>query len=280
MTAIFRQTLRRLGGQILGWGIAIALISAGVASLYETIAKQQDTLQQLINSYPPEMLAFFGDAAAMFTPSGFLGVELFSFMPLILGVFAIVTGSSLLAADEENGTMDLFLAHPISRAQLYAGRLAAFVTAVVGILAMIWAGLVLGARGGSLGLTPVELARPFLSLGAVLLLMGALALTLSLLLPSRRTAAMLAGLVLFGSYIATSVARINDNLKPLAQSLPLDYYQGGAAILHLNLGWLLGLLVASVVCAVLGGWLFQRRDIRVGGEGSWDFGRLRRQPSR
>jgi ABC-2 type transport system permease protein len=127
-------------------------------------------------------------------------------------------------------------------------------------------------------LTPIELARPFLSLGAVLLLFGSLALTLSLLLPSRRTAAMLTGLVLVGSYIASSLARVNDNLKPLARLLPLDYYQGGAAIAHLNLGWALGLVAASLACAVLGAWLFQRRDIRVGGEGSWDFSRLRRQP--
>jgi ABC-2 type transport system permease protein len=276
MAAIYQQTMRRLGGQVLGWGIALALISAGIASFYGTIATQQASLQQLLNSYPPELLAFFGDATAIFTPAGFLGVELFSMMPLIMGIFAILSGSGLLAADEENGTLDLFLAHPISRAQMYAGRLAAFVTAIAAILVIIWIGLVLGARGGALGLSPIELGRPLLSLGAELLLFGTLALTLSMLLPSRRTAAMLAGLVLVGSYIATSLARVNDNLKWLARWLPLDYYQGGAAISHLNLGWLIGLLAASLACAALGAWLFQRRDIRVGGEGSWDFGRLRR----
>ncbi len=279
MTAIYRQTMRRLSGQVLGWGIAIALISAGIASFYTTIATQRESLELLLNSYPPELLAFFGDATAVFTPAGFLGVELFALMPLILGIFAIITGSGLLAADEENGTLDLYLAHPISRLQLYTGRLAAYVTAVAGILFIIWVGLVMGARGAAMELTPIELARPFLSLGAVLLLFGAIALTLSLLLPSRRTAAMLTGLVLVGSYIASSLARVDDNLKPLARMLPLDYYQGGSAIADLNLGWLVGLLAAAFICAVLGAWLFQRRDIRIGGEGSWSFARLRRQPS-
>src|SRR5205085_8095936 len=115
MPVIYRQTLRRLRGQVLGWGIALALISAGIASLYATIAAQQESLQKLIDSYPPEMLAFFGDATAVFTPAGFLGVELFSLMPLIVGIFAILIGSGLLAADEENGTLDLLLAHPVSR---------------------------------------------------------------------------------------------------------------------------------------------------------------------
>ncbi len=280
MTAIYRQTLRRQIGQILGWGIAIALISAGIASFYPTIAKQRAGLEQLLNSYPPELLAFFGDATAVFTPEGFLGVELFALMPLILGIFAIMTASGLLAADEENGTIDLYLAHPISRLQLFAGRLAAYITAVVAILVINWVGLILGARGAAMALTPVELARPFISLGAVMLLFGALALTLSLLLPSRRTAAMITGLVLVGSYIASSLARVNDSLKALARLLPLDYYQGGSAIANLNLNWVLGLVLSSVAFALLGAWLFQRRDIRVGGEGSWDFGRLRRQPAR
>jgi len=35
----------------------------------------------------------------------------------------------------------------------------------------------------------------------------------------------------------------------------LDYYQGGSAIANLNLGWLLGLLAASLAFAVLGAWL-------------------------
>ncbi|MEP7357001.1 MAG: ABC transporter permease [Anaerolineales bacterium] len=279
MIAIYRQTLRRQLGQVLGWGIAIALIAAGIASIYTTIAQQRASLEQLMNSYPPEMLAFFGDATAVFTPAGFLGIEFFSLLPLILGIFALITGSGLLASDEENGTLDLYLAHPISRLQLYAGRLAAFITALFGILVIIWIGLVLGARSANMELTLVELARPFLSIGAVLLLFGSLAVALSLLLPSRRTAAMVTGLLLVASYIATSLARVNDNLKPLARLLPLDYYQGGAAITQLNWGWLGGLLVAAVACAVLGAWLFKRRDIRVGGEGNRDFNRLRRKPA-
>jgi ABC-2 type transport system permease protein len=279
MIAIYRQTLRRQIGQVLGWGIAIALFAAGIASFYATIAKQRASLEQLLNSYPPELMAFFGDATAVFTPAGFLGIEFFSLLPLILGVFALITGSGLLAADEENGTLDLYLAHPISRLQLYTGRLAAYVTALAGILVIIWIGLALGARSVNMELTPAELARPFLSIGAVLLLFATLAVALSLLLPSRRTAAMVTGLILVGSYIASSLARANDNIKPLARLLPLDYYQGGAAITHLNWGWLGGLLLAAVVCAALGAWLFQRRDIRVGGEGSWDFNRLRRKPA-
>jgi ABC-2 type transport system permease protein len=277
MGAVYRHGLKRLGGQTLGWGLALALVSAGIASFYTTIAKQREGLEALLNSYPPEMLAFFGDATAVFTPAGFLGVELFSLLPLVLGIFAVMVGSGLLAADEENGTLDLFLAHPVGRTKLLFGRLAAYVTAVAAILAIMWIGLFIGARAASMDLTLGELARPFLSIGAVLLVLGTLALALSMLLPSRRSAAMVTGLVLVGSYIATSLARVNTDLQPIARLLPLDYYQGGAAINELNLNWLFGLLAAAAILAALSAWLFQRRDIRVGGEGSWGLPTLRRK---
>ena len=37
----------------------------------------------------------------------------------------------------------------------------------------------------------------------------------------------------------------------------------------LNVMWVIGLLVVAVVFALLAWWRFERRDIRVGGEGGW-----------
>ena len=37
----------------------------------------------------------------------------------------------------------------------------------------------------------------------------------------------------------------------------------------LNLEWLAGLIGAMAFFALLSWWLFQRREIRVGGEGTW-----------
>jgi len=47
----------------------------------------------------------------------------------------------------------------------------------------------------------------------------------------------------------------------------------------LNLRWLLGMLGAAILLTVLAAVLFQRREIRVGGEGSWGTWRQRRKPA-
>lgn len=163
MRTIFRYTLSRFRGQILGWGISLLLLGLMLMWFYPSIAEQQESFEQLLEIYPPEFSAFFGDLSAMVTPEGFLSIEYFSYMPLILGIFAVLMGSGLLVSDEENGTLDLVLAHPVSRTALFFGRLIAFVVATLAILAISWLGLVLGTVATSLNLGWGEMALPFLS---------------------------------------------------------------------------------------------------------------------
>ncbi|MEK7276754.1 MAG: ABC transporter permease subunit [Chloroflexota bacterium] len=220
-------------------------------------------------SYPPELMAFFGDTTVMFTPEGYLGFEYFSLMPVILGIYVILAGSGLLVGDEESGTLDLVLAHPLSRTELFLGKLLGFITATVSILALAWLGLVIGRNFSIIELTAGQLALPFFSLSAVLFLFGALALMLSMLLPSRRFTASFAGLLLVACYFVTSLARVDERLTDLARFSPLNYYQSNDAMSNMNYAWVAGLAAIAALFAAIAWWRFERRDIRVSGEGGW-----------
>jgi ABC-2 type transport system permease protein len=176
----------------------------------------------------------------------------------------------------------LILAHPVSRTSLFWGRVLGFAAATLAILFIAWLGLVLPMGLTSMNLGWGEVALPFLSLFGVLMVFGAAALLFSMLLPSRSTAGMAAGFILVASYIVTSLDRMlqmqgNASLETAVKFTPLNYYQGGNAIGGLNAGWLIGLLVVSAVLAALAGWRFERRDIRVAGEGSWRWSLRRRK---
>ena len=127
----------------------------------------------------------------------------------------------------------------------------------------------LDVRRGAIGL-------PFLSLLAVLLFFGCLALLLSMVLPSRRLAAMTSGLTLAVNFFLTTLARLDTDLEPVERLLPLHYYQSGDAIRGLDYGSFFGLLAAAGLFAGLAWWLFECRDLRVGGEGVWQWPRWRR----
>jgi ABC-2 type transport system permease protein len=277
MATVFRHTLRRFRGQVLGWGVVLALLGWMIVSVYDSIAAQEENLIKLLSGYPKELMAFFGAAEAtltMFTPEGFISFEFFSLMPVVLGIFAVLLGSGLLASDEESGRLDLIMAHPVSRSQLFAGRLLAFVTATIIVLALIWLGFLTSMSWSTFEIEPVKLWLPFLSLLAVLLVFSTLALLLSIVLPSRGLAASVSGLLLVASYFVTSLARINENLERVADFSPLDYYQTEQAFNDFNVRWFAGLLLVALLFALAAWWRFQRRDIRVGGEGGWQAPQL------
>lgn len=272
MVTVLRYSLRRLRGQILGWGIGLALPALLIVYVYDAIAVQREQVARLFASYPPELMAFFGgsqDALAMLTPEGFLSVEFFSLIPVVIGIFAVLMGSGLLISDEEKGTLDLIMAHPVSRRTLFTGRLLSLVVATAGILAIVWLGFLLGMRFSTLSIAWDRLLRPFVSLLAVLLLFEALALLLSMVLPSRRLAATVSGSLLVASYFVTSLARVNKDLEAVARFSPLNYLQTAEAFDEFNLQWAAGLLLVAAIFSVAAWWRFQRRDIRVGGEGGW-----------
>ena len=277
MRTVFTYTLRRYRGQIIGWGMAMFLYGAINIPFYDFLVKDISAFDQLVKLIPPEAWAFFGafDVRSYASPIGYLGLQYFDVMAvLILGTFVALVGSGLLASDEESGRLDLILAHPVSRASLFWGRAMGFAAATIIILFLSWLGLVLPMSFTTMNLSWGEVGLPFLSLFGVLMVFGAAALLFSVVLPSRNVAAMAAGLLLIASYVFTSLDRLlqlrdNTDLELAARLTPLHYYQGGQAMNGLNGGWLVGLLVAAAVFAVIAAWRFQRRDIRVAGEGGW-----------
>ncbi len=271
MYAEFKHTLRRLRGQIIGWSIGLGVYSWLMVSLFDSIVNIEG-FEELMASYPPELLSFFGDSMlAITTPVGYIDIYYFLYMPIIIGIFVVGVGANLLVGDEENGTLDLIMAYPVSRTALFWGRWLGFAAGTAVILFISWLSWVIPAGGVGLDLTWIEFMRPFLPLFAILLLFGGLALLLSFFLPSARMASMLAGGLLVANFLLDGLANANGDLKKITEYLPLHFHQGGDAITELNGEWLIGLLAASLAFAILAWLRFQRRDIRVGGEGSWQF---------
>src|SRR3954452_23349391 len=88
-------------------------------------------------AYPQDVLAAF-NYTDLASPAGYLGGAVYGLLvPLLVAVFMIAWGARAVAGDENAGTLELVLAHPVSRVSLalqrFAGQLAgmAVVTAVL-----------------------------------------------------------------------------------------------------------------------------------------------------
>ncbi|NIM95530.1 MAG: ABC transporter permease subunit [Anaerolineales bacterium] len=276
MLAELKHSLRRHRGAIIGWSIGIGLYGLMMVSLFSSVTEIEG-LEEMIQSYPPELMAFFGEMVEITTPKGYLDIYYFSYMPLIIGILAIMGGAGLLASDEEKGILDLVMSHPLSRSGLFWGRLVGITITLVVVLLVGWLSWVIPADSVGMDLTWVEFLRPFIPLFATLMFYTTMALLLSMLLPSSRMAAMLTGGILVADFLLLGLASINDTLEPIVKFLPRNYFQGGQAIAGLNWEWLAGLFGISIIFALLAWWRFLRRDLSVGGEGGWRLPRLRRK---
>lgn len=269
MLTIINRKLYKNALMILGWGLGLGLLGYWMFDIYETMFGMEVDLMQLMAAFPEEMLAFFGGADVnIFEPAGFLHLEFFSYIPLILGIVAVSGATGLIVKMEEQGSLELILAQPISRSAVFWGKLLAFLMTFILILAIIWGGFALGLAGtDSFDLTQAQLIRPFISLFAVLLVFLSLALMLSMILPTSGSAAMVTNILLIASFFITSLAHIEDRLESLNAFSPLRYYQGGNALNGLNVEYLLILFGSALVFIGIAWLLFEKRDLRFGGTG-------------
>lgn len=271
----FKYTFVQMKGQIIGWGLGIAFLGLLIVPFYDVFGGQQEQFQQMIESYPEEFLAFFGgDATSMLTPEGYLKMYAFSMLPIIIGIFSVLAGSGLIVNDEERGRLDLIVSHPVGRTALFFGRFLGLFGAAVTILLVGWLGFCLLLGQSSLNMTWGQLAVPFVSLLAQIMIYAALAILCSMLLPTRNLAAMVTGVVLVISYFVSSMVALDERLEAAARVLPHSYYQVELSFQELNVSWLVALFGISLAMVALAWVLFVRRDIRLAGEGSWRIPKL------
>ena len=270
MLAIFWRKLKKNGLMILGWGIGLAALGYLLFNIYDRIFLQNVDLQQIMGAFPEEVFAFFGDADNIFDLEGYLTLEFFSYVPIILGIMAVSSAGSLIAKGEDEGTLEVILAQPVSRTAVFWSKLAAVLVSLGLILAITWGGFALGyTNTSSFDVSYLSLVNPFISLFAILLVFLSLALMLSMILPSSGAAGLVAGFLLVASYFITSLARIDSNLEGVNRFSPMQYYQSGGAISGLDWNNLIILFAISAVFIAIAWVLFERRDLRFGGSGGF-----------
>ena len=268
---IASYSLKRSFSIILGWGIPLMLLGIITIPFYDLVAENEKQLRPVLDTLKPLLKSFVGgdEAAQVFTPEGFIALRYFAFRPVVMGIFGSVYGSGLLAADEERGILDFLLAHPISRSQIFWGRLLSFLVSLILILGFGWFGLWLGVlKAESMNFSPLKLWLPYLSVFAVTWLFACLSFALSMVMPSRSAAAMISGIIVLAGYIITNLSKAIKGLESWALFSPITYFQSNA-LMGLKLNPLTVLFVSSVIFVAFAWKAFVNRDIRVAGDGGW-----------
>jgi ABC-2 type transport system permease protein len=220
-------------------------------------------MTEALAAYPQDVRAAF-NYTDMASPQGYLGGAVYGLLvPLLVAVFAIAWGARSVAGDEDAGTLDLVLAHPVSRRSLALQRFGGLLTGVFVAGLVLFAAMV--ALRGAFDLNEVSIGG-FLAINLQLAMFGAwfggLAFAVGAATGSKAAALGAGAGVAVLAYLANSVFPQVGALSWTREISPFHWYLGGDPLSNgVQTGGVLVLLITTVVLVTAGTALFTRRDL-------------------
>lgn len=275
MLSLFWHELRMRRMLLIGWGSGLLVFFSVYLAFYPALPAEMRNLDlQAI-----ELYRAFGNFS-MATFEGYIGSTIFHFFSVLIGVLAIVTGTGVLAGEEDAGTLELQMALPLARRQLVTAKVLelAAIALVVLTIAGIAATLVFLAIRSQLttNLDAGDLFRAVIAHWPLVFLFQMFSLWLGTVTPSRRVALALAAVVLVVSFLGYNLVGMSPDLEWLQPLSPFHYrpstsdaLDGGPAASDL-----LVLSGAALVFYLLAIVSFEQRDVTVG---AWLWTRLVRR---
>jgi ABC-2 type transport system permease protein len=263
LRSVFGKTLWDARGGLVGWMVALVLVTVVYGAFYPSI--NTEVFAQAMDAFPEGIMAAFG-WNDLTSPAGYLGSAVFGLLvPILLLVYATGAGSRAVAGDEESGTLDLLLAHPVSRDRVVLERVAALAV-VMALTSTVVLLTVLALRvPAQLTALPVgHVAAASFQLALFGLFFGCLALAVGAVTGRRALAVSVTAVVAVVGYFANTVAAQLDATAWLRTLSPFYWYMGGEPLRHgLQVGDSVVLLLASAVLVVLAVVGLRRRDVGV-----------------
>ncbi len=266
MIPIIAWELRRRRTAIIWWSIGGALLVAMLLLIYPSIHSQAAQLNKVLNQLPSSIreLKTGGTTVDITTPIGYLHSQLFYItLPLLFIILAVTRGSGLLGKDEQDHTLELLLARPISRTNLIrakglSGCIEMFIVVGVSTLAIVIFSKVVNL---DIGMKPLLLTSLYtflfsLSFGAIAFAIVALGRF------TKRASTAIAVFIAFGGYIVASLSGVSHYLANPAKIVPYHYFMPDKLLAgHYATGLNVYLIGVFVVCALVSQFGFRRRDI-------------------
>lgn len=263
MRPIIRWTLWQRRWSTMWWSIGVLGFILLNMVFYPTFKNQAEELTKSFASIPKAALQLFGGSSDFFSPVGFLNSQIFFLMlPLLLTILAVSLGSSLIAREEQDGTLETLLARPLSRGRVMAGRVIAGTLELLFVSGVALVTVVAASRIFGVDVPSSRIAQASVNSLLLAYCTGAIAFLLAATGRARAAAIGVASLVGFGGYIISSLSGTVHWLKTPSRIFPFDYFQS-EAILRGTYHWINALFFIAVIaaCGVLSYAVFRRRDL-------------------
>ncbi|GIH08120.1 hypothetical protein Rhe02_61870 [Rhizocola hellebori] len=261
---VFWKTVRDNRRGWIGWTLAVTAVASMYASFWTSIGKNPE-MAKAMETYP-ESLKEALHLQNLNQPESYLASSVFGLLvPMLVAVFAVSAGVKAIASDEEAGTLDLVLAHPVSRVSLALQRFGA-IAAVLAVMGTVLCLAIIGLRGPAEfpEVAPSKIMAICLQLALFGLFFAALSYAAGAWTGKRIAAIGTGAAVVVLGYLADSFLPQIEGFGWTESISPFDWYLGGEPLRNgVQPGHAALLLGLAVLLAAAGTWRFNRRDVTV-----------------
>lgn len=264
MIPIIRWGLWQRRWFIFWWAVGVAAYMMLVVFVYPSFRDQAASLNHSLNQLPQAVKSLIADTGNYLSPVGYMSSNAYYLMlPIIFSVLSIGLGSSLIAHEEQDHTLELVLSRPVSRGKVLIGRAITGICIMLSVMLATAAVTILSAWAIGLHIPLVRLLLATAMAARMALVFGALAFMLSAFGKAARAASIgIATLALISGYLFASLSGTVHWLSWPAKLLPYHYYHP-SEILNGNSNWnnAVGMIIVVLIFGVLSYIGFRRRDI-------------------
>ncbi len=263
---VYTKTIWDRRRSMVWWIVGVLALAGITVAFYPSIAADQEAFEQLLDAYPEELLSFFGidDAQELASPEGFVNSQLYAnVVPIMLFIFTIGMGTAAAAGEEDRRTMDLLLAHPITRDRVVLDNFSAMATLSAALTATLLLVLVVSNTPAGLDMSLVGMIAANVGAWLLGLVFGSFALALGCVTGRRGLTIGVSSGLAVAAFFLYGLAPLVEALEPTQKLSPFWWYLGpkplndGFDIMFLlMIGW----IVIAVAVAL---WGFRRRDVSV-----------------
>lgn len=257
--SVFAKAVRDRLRLVVVAGVSLGALTILIVPIYTAMASE---LEALGAAYPRELMIALG-VQDIASPIGFLDAELFSLIfPIVIIGIGIAIGVAAIAGEEDAQTINILLAHPVTRTSVAWAKVGAMVVLLALIALGIFVALVIADAIGDLGIGVAGMAAGSVMTALLGILFGSLAFAVGAVTGRPGLSVGVTATVGLLAWMLDAFAPLVEGLRDYQRASPVYWYTGfnplanGIDPLYALL--MIGFAAALVVVGVL---VFDRRDL-------------------
>lgn len=264
---IYRREMQANAKSLIIWCMTLAGLGILVMAFFPTIARQGETLQQVLSSMPPGLLKAFGLQKISLTDIlGYYASKQYITIALFGSIYSIMLASGILSKEISDRTIEFLLSKPVTRSALVAYKLLSVFTLIIIFNLIISAAMFITLQIVKIKDFDIPVFI-LLCIGPLLihLTFAAIGLLLSVIIRKTRSILPLAlGLVLV-TYFLSIAAALSAKLDFLKYFSPYKYADAIDIITSQRIEpqYLVIMLAINIIALYLTFYIYTRKDILV-----------------